>query len=73
MDFCNFLVLNNTQTRGHSMKLFKQDCHLDYRKFAFSHIIINTWNNISGEDIACDSINVFKCRIDKFLKGRGFI
>ena len=73
VDFQNFFALSNTSTRGHSLKLFKYGCRLDCRKYAFSNRIVNTWNELEEDIIACDSINSFKNRLDKYLKGRGFI
>ena len=73
VDVQNFFALSNTGTRGHSLKLFKYGCRLDCRKFAFSNRIVNIWNELEEDIIACDSINGFKNRLDKYLKGRGFI
>ena len=68
-----FELSNNAHTRGHYLKIFKQGCRLDCRKHAFSQMVVNIWNSLDEEIIACDSINSLKNRIDKFLKGRGFI
>ena len=38
-----------------------------------AHRIVDTWNSLDDNIIACDSINGFKCKIDRFLYGRGFI
>jgi hypothetical protein len=73
VDYRTFFTLCNTSTRGHSFKLFKTGCKLDCRKFAFAHRVVNIWNSLDKDVIACDSINGFKNRLDKFLKGRGFI
>ena len=67
-----FFELSTAPTRGHSLKLIKPRCRLDIRKFSFSHRIIDIWNSLDNSIIACDSINSFKNRIDKFLYGRGF-
>jgi len=68
-----FFRLNTAPTRGHSLKLIKPRCHLDVRKYSFAHRVIDIWNILEENTIACDSINGFKVRIDKFLYGRGFI
>jgi ribonuclease P/MRP protein subunit RPP40 len=68
-----FFRLNTAPTRGHSLKLIKPRCRLDIRKYSFAHRIIDIWNSLDESIIACDSINGFKGRIDKFLYGRGFI
>ena len=53
--------------------LLKPRCRLDIRKFLFAHRVIDILNSLDESIIACDSINGFKNRIDKFLYGRGFI
>lgn len=73
IDYSKFFELSNSCTRGHSLKLFKPGCRLDCRKFTFSQRVISLWNSLNDDIIACESINGFKGRIDKFLKGRGFI
>ena len=68
-----FFELNTAPTRGHSLKLVKPGCRLDVRKYSFAHRVIDIWNILDDNTIACDSLNGFKNRIDKFLIGRGFI
>ena len=43
------------------------------RTFSFAHRVIGIWNGLDDSIIACDSINGFKNRTDKFVHGRGFI
>src|SRR5664279_68235 len=66
-----FFDLSKSRTRGHCLKLFKPGCRLDCRKFAFSHRVVDAWNGLTEDIIACDSINSFKSRLDKFFIGRG--
>ena len=54
-----------------SISLYR--CHLDIRKFSFAHRVVDMWNSLDDDIIACNSINGFKNKIDKFLNGRGFI
>jgi hypothetical protein len=68
-----FFNLCTNLTRGHSFKLFKGRFNLDCRKFVFSQRVVDVWNSLDEDIIACDSLNGFKNRIDKFLKGRGFV
>src|SRR5271157_3639301 len=68
-----FFYLSTNLTRGHSFKLFKGRFNLDCRKFVFSQRVVDVWNSLDEDIIACDSLNGFKNRIDKFLKGRGFV
>jgi hypothetical protein len=68
-----FFELSQANIRGHSLKLRKSRCRVDIRKLSFAHRVIDIWNSLGGSIIACDSINRFKNRIDKFSHGRGFI
>ena len=68
-----FFELNTAPTRSHSLKLVKPRCRLEVRKYSFAHRVIDIWNSLDDNTIACDSLNGFKNRIDKFLIGRGFI
>jgi hypothetical protein len=73
LDVHKFFQLTNAPTRGHSLKVVKHGCNLDIRKFSFSHRVVNTWNSLSEDIVACDSINSFKAKLDEFLACRGFI
>jgi ribonuclease P/MRP protein subunit RPP40 len=72
LDIHKFFELTNAPIRGHSLKLVKHGCNLDVRKFSFSQSH-NTWNSLSEDIIACESIYSFKAKSDKFLACRGFI
>ena len=73
VDYKEFFQLSDTRLEGHSLKLFKFGCRLDCRKFAFGFRFVDLWNSLDENIIACNSVNLFKNRIDTFLKGRGFI
>ena len=47
--------------------------HLDVRNLSFAHRIVDIWNSLDEDIVACDTINGFKNRIDLFVKGRGFM
>ena len=51
--------VQSTNTRGHSLKLFKNHCRLDFRKIFLVHRIINVWNAQHESVIACENINYF--------------
>jgi hypothetical protein len=48
-------------------------CRLDCRKYAFSNRIINMWNSLPSNIIACNTVDNFKHKIDIYLYGQGFI
>ena len=49
VDYSYLFEINNTTTRGHRLKLKKQFCKTNCRKFSFSQRVINDWNSFSPE------------------------
>ena len=50
----------------------KDQCRLDIRKYSFSQRTINEWNKLSTDCITAISMNVFKNRIDAYLRRAGY-
>ena len=74
MDSLKFVEISTALTRGgHSLKLVKQRCRVDVRKFFFAHRVVDIWNNLDEKIVARDANNSFKNKLDKFLYGQGFI
>ena len=49
----------DTRTRGHEVKLVKDQCRLDIRKYSFSQRTVNEWNTLSTDCITGSSVNMF--------------
>ena len=47
-------------------------CRLDIRKFSFSQRIVNEWNRLSADCVGASSVNIFKNKIDVYLKRAGY-
>ena len=62
----------NNNTRGHSLKMFKNRSRLGVRKNAFSQRIVEDWNSLPENIIACETINSFKTNLDKFWIGERY-
>ncbi len=52
-------------TRNHNMKLFKPRFESELRKHAFSQRTIEDWNSLTDNIVNSDSLDIFKCRVDK--------
>ncbi len=52
-------------TRNHNMKLFKPRFESELRKHAFSQRIIADWNSLTDNIVNSESLDLFKCRLDK--------
>ena len=67
-----FKFINDTRTRGHHLRIYKQTCRLDIRKYFFSQRVIFEWNNLSLDTVSATTINGFKKAIQPlFQKVRG--
>ena len=62
----NILPLNtDTRTRGHNLKLTKRFCQKATRANFFSFRVIDTWNSLPNYVVEADTLESFKCRLDK--------
>ena len=67
-----FKFVGNARTRGHNLRIYKQNNRLDIRKYFFSQRVITEWNNLPLEAVSATSINGFKKAIHPlFEKVRG--
>ena len=68
-----FLSLKkDSRTRGHEVKLVKDQCRLDIRKYSFLQRPINEWNKLSTDCISPSSVNMFKNKVDTYLRRAGY-
>ena len=67
-----FTVKEGRRTRGHGVALAKKQCRLDIRKFSFSQRIVNEWNKLSADCVGARSVNMFKNKIDIYLRRAGY-
>ena len=60
--------------RRHGVTLAKKQCRLYIRKFSFFlQRTVNEWNRLSGDCVGVSSVNVFKNKIDIYLRRAGYI
>ena len=61
---------------GHSANiliiLVKDQCRLDIRKYLFSQRTINDWNRLSTDCVTASSVNMFKNKVDTYLRRAGY-
>ena len=63
-----FSLKKDNRTRGHEVTLVKDQCRLDIRKYSFSYRTINEWNKLSTDCVTASSVNMFKNKIDTYLR-----
>ena len=62
------LVLIRRNITIHEVKLVKDQCRLDIRKYSFSQRTVNKWNKLSMDCITASSVNMFKNKLDTYLR-----
>ena len=71
IEICFFLK-KDSRTRGHEVKLVKDQCRLHIRKYSFSQRTVNQWNKLSMDCITSSSMTMFKNKLDTYLKRAGY-
>ena len=66
-----FTVKEERRTRGHGVTLAKKQCRLN-RIFLFSQVTVNEWNRLSADCVGASSVNIFKNKIDIYLRRAGY-
>ena len=67
-----FFTVKEERTRGHGVTLAKKQCILDIRTFSFSQRTVNEWNRLSADCVGASSVNIFKNKIDMYLRRAGY-
>ena len=62
------MINMNVRTRGHEVTLVKDQCRLDIRKYSFSQRTINKWNKLSTDYVTASSMNMFKNKVETYLR-----
>ena len=66
-------VKEQRTTREHGITLAKKQCRLDIRTFSFSQRTVNEWNRLSADCIGTSNVNMFRNKIDIYLRRAGYI
>ena len=67
-----FSLKKDGRTRGHEVKLVKDQCRLDIRKYSFSQRRVNEWNKLSTDCITGSSGFCHKNKLDTYLRRAGY-
>ena len=67
-----FSLKKDSRTRGHEVKLVKDQFRLDIRKYSFSQRKINEWNKLPTDCVTASSVNMFKNDVDTYLRRAGY-
>ena len=66
----NFVTLrdNDSITRGHNLKIFKERCRLNIRTNSFVYRSTDVWNSLPQSVVDAPSVQSFEGRLDKLWK-----
>ena len=67
-----FSLKKDSRTRGHEVKLLKDLCRLDIRKYSLSQRTVNEWNKLSTDCITASSMNMIKNKLNTYLRRAGY-
>jgi hypothetical protein len=61
-------LMENSRTRGNSLKLRVDRAKLDLRKYSFTARVVSLWNSLPDQVVTAESVNSFKNRLDSLWK-----
>ena len=65
-----FRLRGDSDTRGHSLKIFKERPRLDCRKYSFTYRVADPWNSLTENIIQAPTVSAFERRLDKHWKNQ---
>ena len=65
-----FSLKKDNTTRGHEVKLVKDQCKLDIGKYSFSQRKVNEWIKLSTDCVNASSVHMFKTSWTHISGGR---
>lgn len=62
-----FKLNSNSITRGHTLKLYKFQCSLDYTKYYFTNRVVTLWNKLPPHVVSATEVSTFKNRLSSII------
>jgi len=60
MAYLNMTTVSTYVTGANDMRLQKNRCKYDLRKYCFTHKVINMWNSLPNDVVSAKTNNTFK-------------
>jgi hypothetical protein len=73
IDSTKFFTLATSNTRGHSLKLYKKNVNSNIRKFFFTQRVVEVWNRLPQSVVEAVSVNSFKDLLDRHFTAVGIV
>ena len=67
-----FSLKKDSRTRGHEVKLIKDQCKLDIRKYSFSQRTIHECLELFTDCVTASSVNMFKNKVHTYPRRAGY-
>ena len=68
-----FLSLRkHSRIKGNEVKFVNDQCRLAIRKYSFSQRTIHEWNILSMDCLTANNVNIFKNKVDAYLRRAGY-
>ena len=61
-----FFLMNSNPTRTNGMKIYKNHCNKNTRRYSFSQRIIDHWNKLPSEIVNAPNLFLLKTQLDNF-------
>ena len=68
----DLFTMASTELRGHELKVYKPQVHLDVCKYFFSVRIVDAWNSLPAALLCCNIVEIFKRKLDCRFKNLGY-
>ena len=62
-----FSITADNRTRGHQLKIRKENCNSDIRRYFFSQRVVTPWNSLPNHIVLSENIPLFKRSYDRYI------
>ena len=66
-------TMNSREARGREMKIMKPTSRLNFKKFSFSHRVVDDWNYLPRKVVEARCVEQFKAELDEAWKDIRFL
>ena len=73
MEILTELFISRLKKREGLEDMAKKQCRLDIRTCLFSQRTVNEWNILSADYVGASNVNMFRNKIDIYLRRAGYI
>lgn len=68
LHYSELFVLSNTKLRVRDLKLFKNRFGTNTGTYVFCNRVVDVWNDLPDDAISGNTLNLFKTKLDRYLR-----